>query len=218
MADSEGVLRDRLLRGSLVDAFAARAATAPGAPAVHDRIGTLSYGDLAGVAFGIGHQIVDRLSAGSEPVLILMSQGARAIATTLGVLSAGKYYVPFDQRSPVALLRDVVAGIRPRLVLADPDSADMAADLAGEAVIVVAELDAATAPEPPVAQLDPAAAAYIYFTSGSTGQPKGVVDTHHNVLHNAYRYITTLGFDAADCMSLIQSPAGSAVVGTQFGA
>ena len=68
---------------------------------------------------------------------------------------------------------------------------------------------------PPLA---PDRRAYIYFTSGSTGNPKGVVDSHRNVLHNVMRYTNNLHISPEDRLTLIQSPNFSASVSSLFGA
>ena len=62
------------------------------------------------------------------------------------------------------------------------------------------------------------AAACIYYTSGSTGEPKGVLDTHRNVLHNVMRYTNSLGIGADDRLTLLQGPAFSGAVSSLFGA
>ena len=64
----------------------------------------------------------------------------------------------------------------------------------------------------------PDAAACIYYTSGSTGEPKGVLDTHRNVLHNVMRYTNSLGIGADDRLTLLQGPAFSGAVSSLFGA
>src|SRR5262249_31062064 len=56
------------------------------------------------------------------------------------------------------------------------------------------------------------------FTSGSTGQPKGVLDCHRNVLHNVMRYTRALGITADDRLSLLQSCGFSGAVSSMFGA
>ena len=105
-----------------------------------------------------------------------------------------------------------------RLVLTDRDHAAAARELTRADVVIVEMDEGRRSQVPPVDRIDPASPAYVYFTSGSTGAPKGVMDTHRNVLHNVFRYTATLGFGPADRMSLIQSPSVSAVVSTQFGA
>ena len=58
--------------------------------------------------------------------------------------------------------------------------------------------------------------AYIYYTSGTTGAAKGVVDVHRNVLHNVLRYTNSLAIDHDDRLSLIQSSNFSGTVSTIF--
>ena len=70
----------------------------------------------------------------------------------------------------------------------------------------------------PGAAPGPDTPAYVYFTSGSTGGPKGVLDVHRDVLHDAARYTATLGIGPSDRLGLIQSPGFSAVVSTTFAA
>ena len=218
MTGNMHLVREKLLGGSLIDSFMAQVDAVPTAPAVHTPDGTVTYSELAHAAFGLSERIADRLGVGSEPVLLLMGQGVRAITSMLAVLSAGKFYIPVDPDGPIEQLRDVLASTRPQLILTEPGYADLAKSLGEIDVLVMDRFDVASAPRPFVDKLRPDSTAYVYFTSGSTGTPKGVVDTHQNVLHNIFRYTSTLDFNASDCMSLVQTPSISGVVSTQFGA
>jgi acyl-coenzyme A synthetase/AMP-(fatty) acid ligase len=60
--------------------------------------------------------------------------------------------------------------------------------------------------------------AYVFFTSGSTGEPKGVFDSHRNVLHNIRRYTNALKIGADDRLTLLQSCPFSGSVSSIFGA
>ncbi len=71
--------------------------------------------------------------------------------------------------------------------------------------------------EPPL-DIGPDSLAYIFFTSGSTGAPKGVYDNHRNVLHNVLRYTNALEISPADRLTLLQGPAFSGCLSSQFGA
>ena len=64
----------------------------------------------------------------------------------------------------------------------------------------------------------PDAVAFVFYTSGSTGAPKGVADVHRNLLHNIRRYTNTLRFGPGDRLSLIQNPSFSGTMSSLFGA
>jgi thioesterase domain-containing protein/acyl carrier protein len=66
--------------------------------------------------------------------------------------------------------------------------------------------------------LAPDRPAYLFFTSGTTGSPKGVVDCHRNVLHNIMRYTNNLEIGPDDRLSLIQSWAFSGTISSLFSA
>jgi acyl-coenzyme A synthetase/AMP-(fatty) acid ligase len=108
----------------------------------------------------------------------------------------------------------------PSAVVADAPYLDLAHDLAAGIRTVIdvklendpfstANLDLAVSPD---------TIAYIFYTSGSTGAPKGVADCHRNVLHNIRRYTNTLKFAPGDVLSLVQNPSFSGTVSSLFGA
>ena len=216
-ADTEFASQDHL-SGSLIDAFRSAAENSPRAPALHLSTGVMTYSELAGATFGLAGRILDRLGIGSEPVMVLNSQGVGAITSMLAVLASGKFYVPLDPGAPKTHSRNVTRSTTPRLVLTEPQYADIATGLEIDQIMMIDPHDKRSTSTPPVEEIDPFSNAYVYFTSGSTGKPKGVVDSHRNVLHNVFRYTSTLDFDDSDRMSLIQSPDISAVVSTMFGA
>jgi non-ribosomal peptide synthetase component F len=155
-----------------------------------------------------------------EPVGVLLAQGASAVPAILGVLKAGKIYVPLDPLLPEARLADARAWVGVRLIATDSKGFPLArsvADRSGDVLIVDCLRDRGDDPRP-VDLASPDDIAYVFFTSGSTGTPKGVFDSHRNLLHNIRRYTNALAISADDRLTLLQSCVFSGSVSSLFGA
>jgi mycobactin phenyloxazoline synthetase len=145
----------------LADGFFDRAARDPAATALcWGTDGTLSYGELSDRALRVARSLVDAGVTPGDPVAVSLPKGPDQIVAVLGVLAAGGTYVPIGVDQPEAR-RDrirAVAGVRHTLTgLTDA--------LRGEPL------------DRPV-RVAEEALAYVLFTSGSTGEPKGVEVPH----------------------------------------
>jgi len=83
-------------------------------------------------------------------------------------------------------------------------------------IINIDELLSETSTDNVDLKISPDNYAYIYYTSGSTGPPKGVIDNHRNVLHNIMRYTNSLYISPMDRLTLLQSSSFSGSVSSMF--
>jgi non-ribosomal peptide synthetase component F len=180
-----------------------------------------TYDALNIAANQVANALIEELGADQEPVALLMEQSAEAAISILGILKAGKFYLPLDTASPLIRLGKQLQSARPRLILTEPRHLEWASSL-GESCGAVAALTETLLKAPktvnPELDLTPERLAYLFFTSGSTGEPKGVVDSHRNVMHNVIRYTNGLRIGPDDRLSLIQSPSFSGTASSLFSA
>ena len=184
---------------SLLDVLRRQAAEEPHRPAFSflDASGTeteaLTRGGLDARARTVAAALQEAGAAG-ERALLLHPPGLGFITSFLGCLYAGTVAVPAyppGRNRPQARLRSIAADARARVVLAPASIASGAAgltekvpELAGALWIATDALDPGLADAWQETALGPADPAFLQYTSGSTADPKGVVVTHGNLLHN----------------------------------
>ena len=182
----------------------------------HDK--SLTYRNLDLESNRIANAILRICGGGEQPVVLLMEQGAMLVTAILAALKAGKIYGPQDSASPLRTVQRVLEESAARLIIADDNNISCASELAcGDLPILnVNDIDETFQAASPRLRLLPGSAAYIFYTSGSTGAPKGVVDSHRNVLHNVMRYTNSLRIGPQDRLSLVQSCSFSGSVSNIF--
>ncbi|GAA2097657.1 hypothetical protein GCM10009759_27960 [Kitasatospora saccharophila] len=176
-------------RGALPEAFAARVRRHPAAPAVQDGAAVLSYRELERSATALGRALTGWGVGAEDGVGVLVGRSAAVVTASLGAVVAGAAYVPMDPDWPGERLTGAAGVGRVRALVVDEAAAarEWVAEAAGRLPVVVVDRLGRVlrgAPERPGALPGPVRGdrlAYVVFTSGSTGLPKGVGVSHADV-------------------------------------
>ncbi|WDF35891.1 amino acid adenylation domain-containing protein [Streptomyces sp. T12] len=190
---TEGPRSHRLLH----QGFFERAAGQPDAPALlWATEGALSYGELADRALRTAAALVERGVRPGDTVAVSLPKGPGQITAVLGVLAAGAAYVPIGVEQPPARRDRIRATAGFRVALTDGRPVE------GLDVLPVVEALRATPLAEPVT-VDEEQPAYVLFTSGSTGEPKGVEVPHRAAMNTIDDLNDRFAVGASDrCLAL----------------
>lgn len=162
-----------------------------------DESGSLSFDKLMHLARAGGSFLLGR-GIYRQPVAVFMDKSPRTIAAFFAIIYAGCCYVPLEKGMPLHRLRMILQRLQPQAIICDDASAPVANDLGWDDKVVDSnELFAAEIDDEALAAIrrrqidtDPA---YIVFTSGSTGVPKGVTACHRSVIDYANSLCPVIG-------------------------
>jgi amino acid adenylation domain-containing protein len=181
-------------QASIQELFEGHAQRAPDALALIAGEERLSYGELNRHANSIAHLLAERGVAPGDAVGLCLERSADLVAAMLGILKAGGAYLPLHPDHPPARLLAQLETAGARMLIAGAPLEGFA----GELISLERERDRlASLPEtdPEQPAVGPDNTAYVLFTSGSTGVPKGVAVTQRNLVNYAVHMIGALGED-----------------------
>ncbi|WUD77638.1 amino acid adenylation domain-containing protein [Streptomyces sp. NBC_00510] len=157
-----------------------------------------TYGDLNARANRLAHALLARGLEREGVVAVVTERNLDWLAAVLAVFKAGGAYLPIEPHFPAGRIRNTLARAECRLALTERGST-ATLDEALSALPEVQRLPVEDAYAEDHPSEDPGVAvardqlAYIYFTSGSTGEPKGAMCEHAGFLNHLYAKIDDLG-------------------------
>ncbi len=179
-----------------------------------------TYAQLDRRANGVAREIRRLSREDNQRAALLLDHDAPMLAAILGCLKAGATYVPLSPSHPKERLARIISDAEPRLLVTDPVNEKLAGELSGGKLPLI-DVEALPNDSKSLSghvDSSPDTLAYLLYTSGSTGEPKGIAQSHRNVLHHIRNYSNSLHICARDRLLLLASYGFDAAVMDIFGA
>jgi amino acid adenylation domain-containing protein len=205
---------------SIPERFEKIATQYPDRIAVKTEDHVFTYDALNRAANRVARAVLSERGKCNEPVAILLEHGAPVVVAILGVLKAGGIYVPLDPTCPHERIAYMLRNSQARVVVTNNKNLILARTLSKNTVpsINVDELDPGLSTANIRLTRSALAIAFILYTSGTTGEPKGVAQNHCNVLYNVMTYTNDIHVGSEDRLTLLYPCSSHGSVRNLFGA
>lgn len=179
--------------------FYQRCLNQPDATAVCAWDGNLSYGALDALSTSLASHLADRGVGPEVFVPIYFEKSRWTVVAMLGVLKAGGAFILLDVSHPIKRLEYMCREVKANIVVTSPQNSENAAQLASN-VFVLDDVTTSKWKGIPFllpSEAQPHHAAYVIFTSGTSGAPKGVVIEHSSFSSSAFGYTAHFGLTSS---------------------
>lgn len=159
----------------------------PDKTAFFDEKNEITFSELKKRSVDLGWHIKDRLKGKRNPILVYLPKDISSITAFMGILYSGNFYTPTDIRFPAEKVISVMDALNPSAVLVDNKTKEKFLSFAADRDVELINIDdvgesVRTDSEELVNAILDVDPVYVFFTSGSTGVPKGVIINNHNVI------------------------------------
>ncbi|CAI2510144.1 Surfactin synthase subunit 1 [Serratia fonticola] len=214
---------------TLPELFEAQVRRTPEAPALYQDNRVMTYSKLNGQINQLCHYLIEQGVLPGKVVAVLLPRSENLVIALLAIAKVGATYLPLDPEHPAERLKHILATAEPALILTSSDTSVLVRGFCQHQIDdgnILASIVAQPEHNPYSAMPQPSQAAYVLFTSGSTGAPKGVLISHHALanflaamqqcvqMSTTHRMlaVTTIGFDIAALEVFLPLVNGASVV------
>lgn len=186
-----------------LDLFRGQVRQQPDRPAVAYLDTVLSYGELDRRSDALAAALLQKGMHTGDKIALLLNRSELTAVCALGVLKASCAYVPLDPAHPSERLYYVLDNSAAQMVIADENLLPLIGEYKGQ-IMTTREVRALSDAQPsapsriPVRRPVPSDLFVIFYTSGTTGKPKGVMLTHQNVATICYNHTAGLHITPQD--------------------
>jgi len=198
----------------IIDKFEEQIKKYPNYLAIKTMNDKFTYQELNKCANAVAREILDRcdgeVKTFRERAALLFEHGSDMIIGKFGVLKAAKVYVPMNPTYPFGLLAYMLDNSEASFIITNDENEELANKLVEETeskakVVNISKIKTIDGLENINPKCDGNEIAYILYTSGTTGRPKGVMQSHRNVLYFAECYKNTINITPDDRVTLLSS-------------
>ncbi|MDJ0392782.1 amino acid adenylation domain-containing protein [Rhodococcus sp. G-MC3] len=184
----------------LLDRYRSQVALSPDSVAITFEGESITYGDFDSRVDRLARYLISEGIGPESTVAVAMARSVELVVGIYAVIAAGGAYVPVDPGQPDHRVRTVLEVAQVSMVLTTSrDGVAMKGFRIFEVdTSTLGALPAAESPVHPDSAPRPDSAAYVLFTSGSTGQPKGVVVSHRAIVNRLNWMRTEYEFTRGD--------------------
>lgn len=169
--------------------------------------GHLTYRDADRQANSISSALSKKNLGDGFGVGLFLKDNLKFIPAMLGGIKSHNYVVPLDVTFPEVTIKQMVEAASIRVILTDGTHLPLIRAMIGPETVVMNldEIDLDAGAEYPLAQYGPDDWVQILFTSGSTGEPKGAIETYRYLAYAAYLKATAFQYEYSDRLLQLSS-------------
>jgi len=178
---------------------------------------SISFGALRNAVLNIARDIQEQSGMSMGTVALLQEHGPSLIVSLLAVLQAGKRYVALDSTLQSHLLQPILEHAESELLIWDTQAEAILSESGERHQGISALLDFDPAePQPTAITFGSDRDAILFYTSGSTGEPKAVLESHADILHRAWTDWQAYGYGPSDRIACMFRASFAASLGSIF--